>query len=49
MEPKPSIKTQTFERLADALEAEIRREGLRALLPSGRIMAEQHRVSLPTV
>jgi hypothetical protein len=49
MEPKPSIKTQTFERLADALEAEIRREGLRGLLPSGRIMAEQHRVSLPTV
>ncbi len=42
-------KKAVFEHLADAIEAQIRREGWKGLLPSGRDLANQHQVSLPTV
>lgn len=42
-------KKATFELLADTIEAQIRQEGWKGLLPSGRDLAQQHKVSLPTV
>lgn len=42
-------KKATFELLADAIEAQICQEGWKGLLPSGRDLAQQHKVSLPTV
>lgn len=46
--PKFEKKT-TFELLADAIEAQIRQEGWGGLIPSGRDLANRHKVSLPTV
>ena len=42
-------KKAVFELLADSFEAQIRQEGWNGLLPSGRDLASQHKVSLPTV
>lgn len=42
-------KKAVFELLADVLEVQIRQEGWKGLLPSGRDLANQHKVSLPTV
>lgn len=42
-------KKSVFELLADSIEAQIRMEGWKGLLPSGRDLAQQHKVSLPTV
>jgi DNA-binding LacI/PurR family transcriptional regulator len=42
-------KKAVFELLADSIEAQIRQEGWKGLLPSGRDLANQHKVSLPTV
>ena len=42
-------KKAVFEFLADSIEAQIRQEGWKGLLPSGRVLAQQHQVSLPTV
>jgi len=42
-------KKAVFELLADGIEAQIREEGWKGLLPSGRDLANQHKVSLPTV
>ena len=42
-------KKAVFELLADGIEAQIRQEGWKGLLPSGRDLAVQHKVSLPTV
>lgn len=42
-------KKAVFELLADVLEVQIRQEGWKGLLPSGRDLADQHKVSLPTV
>jgi len=42
-------KKATFELLADTIGAQIRQEGWKGLLPSGRDLAQQHNVSLPTV
>ena len=42
-------KKATFELLADGIEAQIREEGWKGLLPSGRDLAQKHKVSLPTV
>ena len=42
-------KKAVFEHLADGIEAQIRQEGWKGLLPSGRDLANQHKVSLPTV
>lgn len=42
-------KKAVFELLADSVEAQIRQEGWKGLLPSGRDLANQHKVSLPTV
>jgi len=42
-------KKAVFELLADGIEAQIRQEGWKGLLPSGRDLANQHKVSLPTV
>ena len=42
-------KKAVFELLADGIEAQIRQEGWKGLLPSGRDLANQHNVSLPTV
>jgi hypothetical protein len=42
-------KKSTFEHLADSIEAQIREEGWNGLLPSGRDLANQHKVSLPTI
>jgi hypothetical protein len=42
-------KKAVFELLADSIEAQIRQEGWNGLLPSGRDLANQHKVSLPTV
>jgi hypothetical protein len=42
-------KKPVAELLADAIEVQIRREGWKGLLPSGRDLAEHHKVSLPTV
>lgn len=42
-------KKSLFELLADSIEAQIRQEDWKGLLPSGRDLAEQHKVSLPTV
>jgi DNA-binding LacI/PurR family transcriptional regulator len=42
-------KKAIFESLAEVLEAQIRREGWKGLLPSGIDLAQQHNVSLPTV
>ncbi len=42
-------KKSVFEHLADGIEAQIRQEGWKGLLPSGRDLAQQHKVSLPTV
>jgi hypothetical protein len=42
-------KKAVFEHLADGIEAQIRQEGWKGLLPSGRDLANQHQVSLPTV
>jgi DNA-binding transcriptional regulator YhcF (GntR family) len=42
-------KKAVFELLADGIEAQIRQEGWNGLLPSGRDLANQHKVSLPTV
>ena len=42
-------KKVVFELLADGIEAQIRQEGWKGLLPSGRDLANQHKVSLPTV
>lgn len=42
-------KKATFELLADAIEVQVRQEGWKGLLPSGRDLAQQHKVSLPTV
>ncbi|MEY3812866.1 MAG: hypothetical protein RI910_2339 [Verrucomicrobiota bacterium] len=42
-------KKAIFEFLADGIEAQIRQEGWKGLLPSGRDLANQHKVSLPTV
>ena len=43
------VKKAVFELLADGIEAQIRHEGWQGLLPSGRDLANQHKVSLPTV
>lgn len=42
-------KKKVFELLADTLEEQIRVESWRGLIPSGRDLANQHKVSLPTV
>jgi hypothetical protein len=42
-------KKAVFEHLAEGIEAQIRQEGWKGLLPSGRDLANQHKVSLPTV
>jgi hypothetical protein len=42
-------KKAVFEHLADNIEAQVRREGWKGLMPSGRDLANQHKVSLPTV
>jgi DNA-binding LacI/PurR family transcriptional regulator len=42
-------KKAVFVHLADGIEAQIRQEGWTGLLPSGRDLANQHKVSLPTV
>jgi DNA-binding transcriptional regulator YhcF (GntR family) len=42
-------KRRIFERVADSIEAEIRLKGWNGLLPSGRDLANEHGVSLPTV
>lgn len=42
-------KKPVFALLADSIEAQIRQEGWKGLLPSGRDLANQHKVSLPTV
>jgi len=42
-------KKAVFELLADGIEAQIRQEGWKGLLPSGRDLANHHKVSLPTV
>lgn len=42
-------KKALFEFLADGIEAQIRQEGWKGLVPSGRDLANQHKVSLPTV
>jgi hypothetical protein len=48
--PTPKFeKKAVFELLADGIEAQIRQEGWKGLLPSGRDLANQHKVSLPTV
>jgi hypothetical protein len=48
--PTPKFqKKAVFEHLADGIEAQIRQEGWKGLLPSGRDLANQHKVSLPTV
>ena len=49
MAPAKFEKKSTFEHLADAIEGQIRVEGWRGLLPSGRDLARQHKVGLPTV
>ncbi len=41
-------KKTTVELLADAIEAQIRLEGWKGLLPSGRDLSRKHQVSLPT-
>ena len=43
------VKKAVFELLADGIDAQIRQEGWKGLLPSGRDLANQHKVSLPTV
>ena len=43
------VKKAVFQHLADGIEAQIRQEGWKGLLPSGRDLANQHKVSLPTV
>jgi Bacterial regulatory proteins, gntR family len=48
--PTPKFeKKAVFEHLADGIESQIRQEGWKGLLPSGRDLANQHKVSLPTV
>lgn len=42
-------KKAVFEHLADSIEAQVRQEGWKGLLPSGRDLAQMHQVSLPTV
>ena len=42
-------KKAVFEHLADGIETQIRQEGWKGLLPSGRDLAQKHKVSLPTV
>ena len=42
-------KKAVFELLADAIEAQVRQEGWKGLLPSGRELAMRHKVSVPTV
>ena len=42
-------KKAVFEQLADGIETQIRQEGWKGLLPSGRDLAQKHKVSLPTV
>lgn len=42
-------KKSLFVHLADSIETQIRQEGWKGLLPSGRDLASQHKVSLPTV
>jgi hypothetical protein len=42
-------KKAVFELLAEGIEAQIRQEGWKGLLPSGRDLAQKHKVSLPTV
>ena len=42
-------KKSVFELLADGIEVQVRQEGWKGLLPSGRDLARQHKVSLPTV
>ena len=49
MAPRNFERKSIFEHLADAIEGQIRVEGWRGLLPSGRDLARQHKVSLPTV
>lgn len=49
MAPGNFKKKSVFEHLADAIESQIRVEGWKGLLPSGRDLAGQHKVSLPTV
>ena len=49
MAPAKFEKKSTFEHLAEAIEGQIRVEGWRGLLPSGRDLARQHKVGLPTV
>lgn len=52
LNPMPALKFEkksVFELLADTIEAQIRQEGWKGLLPSGRDLAQQHKVSLPTV
>lgn len=48
MKAKKFEKKAFFELLADSIEAQIRQEGWSGLLPSGRDLADQHKVSLPT-
>ncbi len=49
MAPRKFERKSIFEHLADAIESQIRVEGWKGLLPSGRDLAGQHKVSLPTV
>jgi hypothetical protein len=49
MKAKKFEKKAVFEHLADGIEAQVRHEGWSGLLPSGRDLANQHNVSLPTV
>ncbi len=48
MKAKKFEKKAVFELLADGIEAQITNEGWTGLLPSGRNLSEQHKVSLPT-
>ncbi len=49
MAPAKFEKKSTFEHLAEAIGDQIRQEGWRGLIPSGRDLANRHKVSLPTV
>lgn len=49
MELPPFKKKKVFELLADSLELRIKEESWVGLIPSGRDLAQSHKVSLPTV
>lgn len=49
MSGRPSHKKSTTERVAELIAAQIVNDGWRDLIPSGRDLARQHQVSLPTI